>query len=86
MQRKDFLQDELRKRAVVRSLEIIGEAVKNLPHEFRDKHPHIDWKAMAGTGDKLIHAYFGVDYELVWDIAINEVGLLKSNIKELLSQ
>lgn len=63
----EFSQDETLKRSFTRSIEIIGEAVKNLPDGFRKQHDHIDWKSIAGMRDRLIHAYFGVDYEIVWD-------------------
>jgi len=63
----DFLADETRKRAFVRSLEIIGEATKKLPPVVREAAPEIDWRAIAGMRDRLVHDYFGVDYEVVWD-------------------
>ncbi|MEW6586938.1 MAG: DUF86 domain-containing protein, partial [Nitrospirota bacterium] len=68
LSRKSFLKDETLKRAFVRSIEVIGEAVKKLPDDFRKSHGAVDWRAMAGTRDKLIHDYFGIDYEIVWDI------------------
>lgn len=68
LSRQRFLGDETLKRAFVRSLEIIGEAAKKLPDEFRAKYPEADWRAMAGMRDRLIHGYFGVDYDLVWDV------------------
>lgn len=60
---EQFLGDETRLRAFVRSLEIIGEAVKKVPEDFRTHHTSIEWRAMAGMRDRLIHAYFGVDYQ-----------------------
>lgn len=60
-----FMRDELAQRAFARSLEIIGEAVKNIPEEYKTTHPEVEWKSFAGLRDKLIHHYFGVDYVLV---------------------
>ena len=68
-----FLADETLQRAFVRSLEIIGEAVKQVPADFRERHPQIEWRKMAGTRDRLIHDYMGVDYHLVWDIVQNKI-------------
>lgn len=80
----DFLKDETRMRAFARSLEIIGEAAKMIPDEFRKSHPDVDWKAMAGMRDRLIHHYFGVDYEIVWDVVINEIPKLREQLQELI--
>ena len=60
--------DESLQRAVVRSFEIIGEASKHVPGDFREQHTSVDWRAMAAMRDRLIHGYFGIDYELVWDV------------------
>jgi uncharacterized protein with HEPN domain len=81
--RDSFLADETLKRAFVRSLEIIGEAVKQVPDDFRGHHPNVEWRKMAGTRDKLIHNYLGVDYELVWDIVINKIPDLKVSIEQI---
>ena len=84
--REAFLTDETLKRAFVRSIEIIGEATKHVPDDFRQQHPHFEWRAMAGMRDRLIHGYFGVDYELVWDVAVNKIPQLREQLVELLSE
>lgn len=63
---EDFIEDIKTQYAVIRALEIIGEAAKNIPYDVRQKYPAIPWKDLAGIRDKLIHAYFGVDLEVVW--------------------
>lgn len=81
-----FIQDETIKRAFVRSLEIIGEAVKQMPDSLRDKYPSIEWKSMAGMRDRLIHGYFGIDYDIVWDIVINKIPTLKDQVEEIINK
>jgi uncharacterized protein with HEPN domain len=81
---EDFLADETLRRAAVRSLEIIGEAAKKVPEDFRAKYPTIEWRAMSGMRNKLIHDYFGVDYELVWDVVRNRIPILRSQIASIL--
>ncbi len=80
----DFLVDETLKRSVVRSIEIIGEAAKKLPSDFKDKHPDVQWKRVAGMRDRLIHGYFGVDYYLAWDVATNKLPELKRQIIQII--
>jgi uncharacterized protein with HEPN domain len=81
-----FLQDETLKRAYVRSIEVIGEAVKKLPDELRCKYNSIEWRAMAGMRDRLIHNYFGVDYDIVWDVVVNKLPALDREIRLILEQ
>jgi uncharacterized protein with HEPN domain len=79
-----FQSNETLRRAFVRSLEIIGEAARKLPEPYRAQHPHIDWRGMAGMRSRLIHDYFGVDYELVWDVVQNKIPELRDDIVRLL--
>ncbi len=79
-----FMKDEVLKKAFVRSLEIIGEAVKKLPLEFKVSHPQIPWKLISGMRDKLIHEYFGVDYRIVWRTVKEEIPSLKNEISKIL--
>ena|SRR3989338_202510 len=81
-----FMHDHTLQRAASRSLEIIGEAVKSMPGDFRRKYSDMDWKSFAGLRDKLIHHYFGVDYSIVWDILANELPEFKLKIESVISR
>ena len=83
--KKIFLSSEQLQDAVIRRLEIISEAVKNLPEEIIKKHPELPWKQIAGMRDILIHQYFGVDLELTWEVVQVEVPVLKSKLETLLN-
>ena len=77
--------DEKTSSAVIRKFEVIGEAVKNIPNKVKEEHKDIQWKSMAGMRDRLIHAYFGIDYKLVWAAIKTEIPKLKPKLKKLLS-
>ncbi|MBU4245953.1 MAG: DUF86 domain-containing protein [Nanoarchaeota archaeon] len=77
--RKKLLRD-----GIVRQIEIIGEATKNLSDNMRKKYPDIPWKDMAGMRDKLIHSYFGVDFDAVWETAENDIPTLKGKIQNII--
>lgn len=79
-----FSRNETLQRAFCRSLEIIGEATKNISEDFKKSYPEIGWKLMMGMRDRLIHKYFGVDYQIVWDVVINEIPKLKKEISGIL--
>jgi len=82
----EFIKDRKTLNAVVRSIEIIGEASKNIPESVKAKYPELPWKQMAGMRDKLIHAYFGVDTETLWKAAKNNIPSLKASIEEMLKE
>ncbi len=73
----EFINNPTLIRAFSRSVEIIGEAVKKVPEELKIKYPEVEWKDIAGMRDKLVHEYFGIDYELLWDVIKNEINELK---------
>ena len=84
--REAFLADDTLKRAFVRSIEVIGEAVKKVPESVRQRNSRIEWRAIAGMRDRLIHDYFGVDYKVVWDVVINKIGPLAKGIRPMLDE
>ena len=82
--KKKFFENKEKQNAVIRSLEIIGEASKNIPEDFRKKNKEIEWKEIIGTRDKIIHHYFGVDIEIIWDIIKINLPVLKRKLKNIL--
>jgi len=81
-----FRKDDKTASAVIRKLEIIGEATKQLPEEFRQRYPDIPWKEMAGMRDRLIHFYFGVDHRLVWQTITDRLPHLTRQIRHILER
>ena len=80
----EFWEDIKTQDAVIRRIEIIGEAVKNLPSEFKRKYPKIEWREITGMRDKLIHEYFGVNIDMVWETIKNDLPELKNKISKIL--
>lgn len=85
LDRAAFLADPTLRRAFARSIEIMGEATKNLSDELRNRYPDVAWRAMAGMRDHLIHGYLGVDYEIVWDVAANEAPMLRDRLEAIIA-
>ena len=83
---EEFEENRMLQDAVIRELEIIGEATKSLSQDFRDKYPDIPWRQMAGMRDKLIHGYFGIDLGAVWDTATEDVPSLKEKLQKILEK
>ena len=84
--KNNLIENETLKRAVVRSLEIIGEATKKIPADIKYQWKEIQWKNMAGMRDKLIHDYFGINYSIVWDVIKNKIPELSKQIEKVIEE
>ncbi|MBU4403899.1 MAG: DUF86 domain-containing protein [Actinobacteria bacterium] len=82
--RDDFMKDEKTIFAVIRALEVLGEAAKKIPAGARNKYKHIPWKQMAGMRDKLIHEYFGVNTGVIWKTVKEDIPLVKPLVKQMI--
>ncbi len=82
---EDFLRDETLKRAFARSIEVIGEAAQHVPLELRQKYAQVARRSAAGMLDRLIHGYFGVDYDIVWAVAVHKIPALHYEVKEIIA-
>jgi uncharacterized protein with HEPN domain len=85
MSYEEFRSDDKTASAVIRKLEIIGEAAKHIPLKFRQSHPELPWTEMARMRDKLIHGYFGVDHEIVWKVVIMRLPEVKSLLEKIIA-
>jgi len=84
MGKSELARDRRTSDAVVRNLEVIGEAVKKLPAQVKRDHPEVEWKKIAGLRDILIHDYFGIDVDIVWDVLQNKVPVLVEQVRRIL--
>ncbi len=80
----ELVRDDKTSSAVIRKFEIVGEATKNIPISIRERHPEVPWQRMAGFRDRLIHAYFGIDYKLVWDAIKRDIPRIEPLLGKIL--
>ena len=83
--KENFLDDKKTQASVVRELKIIGEAARNIPVEFKNKYPKVNWKGMVGARDVIVHEYFGLNLERIWNIIQDDLPVLKSQVMEILN-
>ena len=86
MEFEEFIKDKKTINAIIRSLEVMGEAVKKIPEEIRDRYPNIPWRYIAAMRDKLIHEYHGVDLEIVWEVIKKEIPPLKPKFEKIATE
>ena len=84
--RDEFMQDRKTIDAVVRNLEVVGEATKGLSNSLLERHPEVPWKGLAGVRDKMIHRYFGLNYDIIWTIAAEQFPPLLPLIRETIGE
>lgn len=84
MSESEFLRNTEKQDAVIRNLEIIGEAARNLPAEFKQRHSQVQWAPIAGMRDRLIHQYFGVNWTILWDVVQNKLPELRRHVEQIL--
>jgi uncharacterized protein with HEPN domain len=84
--REEFYQDEMRQMAVEKGIERIGEAMKNVSADLKQKYPEVDWSSFPKMRDRTTHGYWSVDYSIVWDTATHEIPMLHNQIMQILAQ
>lgn len=85
MSESEFLRNTEKQDAVIRNLEIIGEAARKLPAEFKQRHSQVQWAPIAGMRDRLIHQYFGVNWTILWDVVQNKLPELRRHVEQILA-
>lgn len=83
---EQFRSDEKTMDAVLHNLAVIGEAVKHLPDDFRNRHPELEWRKIAGLRDIVVHEYFGIDEDILWDIIRNKIPVLLEFVERILKE
>lgn len=83
---EELLKDEMRIDAIIRNFEIIGEASSNIPQEIRDKYPFVEWRNISDFRNVLAHGYFGIDYEIMWEIIRDKLPELQKGIKTIIEK
>lgn len=83
---EEFRDDTLATDAVLRNLEVIGEAVKRLPAVVKERHPEVEWQKIAGLRDVLIHAYFGIDYDIIWNVIQEKLPQLQKQVQTIAAE
>ena len=81
--KKELISDRLRQSAIIREIEVIGEAMKNVSETLKNKYPEVEWKKIIGTRDKMIHHYFGVDLNIIWIIVKKDIPFLKKQMQKI---
>lgn len=83
---ENLLNDEMRLEAIARNFEIIGEASSKVPQDIKDKYPFIEWRKISDFRNILAHEYFGIDYEIMWEIIKDKLPVLETQIKTIIAQ
>ncbi|UCH82108.1 MAG: DUF86 domain-containing protein [Nitrospiraceae bacterium] len=83
---QEFFKDDKTYDAVMRNIQIIGEAIKHLPADVRKKYKNVDWKKAAGLRDIVVHEYFGINKDIIWDVITNKIPKLEAEVKKILKE